>query len=785
SLSVNSLTGAWADFATGEKGGDLIALYAAIKGLKQSEAARDLGGETYQNPAPGTLVEKPTARRVIAPVPDGTERHHCIHGRWGAPTRVWDYLDKDGKLLGHVARYDPPMGKEFIPYTLSLGDTGGYRWGGGQWPKPRPLYGLRELHLRPDDPVLIVEGEKAADAAKLICPRYVVVTWPGGATAWKMTDFSSVYRRKDVLLWPDNDDPGLKAMWDIGHQLRKHCQVVKIILPEGVPAKFDAADGVALKWKWDDFSKWARPLMQIIADSASDETSPPDIDFDDLAQLHAVVKSNALPEPEPLRATMAPAKPYPVEMLGEVLGSAAKALHEVVMAPLAMCCQSVLAAASLAAQAHFDVLLPWGERKPLSLFLLTVGESGERKSSIDDLVLGAAKAQERSDIEMYEAALKNYEIELSAWKLASDAAGKAATTNKKGSATAADVLAAITHCGVKPAPPVAPLRFVSDPTVEGLFKLLAAGQPSVALFSDEGGLLIGGHALNSDNALKTLARWCKLWDGSPFDRVRAGDGAGVLYGRRMALHQLAQPEVMVVLLSDRMANGQGFLARCLTCWPESTIGVRQVKDFEWAGDRPEMKRLYARLKSLMEALPRTNNNSPQELDPIELTLLDAAKALTVTASNEFERLMAKGADLAELRDRGSKALENACRIAGVLAVMEGGMATRCIELDHMQRGLSLVQWYLEEALRMRGAASAPQSVTDAEMLSAWLKEKNIKIFRSRQILNAGPNPLRNKPRMMAAIGELTACGYLAANEPGALVDGVAARLSWRVLYHVV
>jgi len=67
-----------------------------------------------------------------------------------------------------------------------------------------------------------------------------------------------------------------------------------------------------------------------------------------------------------------------------------------------------------------------------------------------------------------------------------------------------------------------------------------------------------------------MARWCKLWDGSPFDRVRAGDGVGILYGRRMCMHQLAQGDVMVKLLSDRMANGQGLLARCLVAWPEST-----------------------------------------------------------------------------------------------------------------------------------------------------------------------------------------------------------------------
>lgn len=493
-------------------------------------------------------------------------------------------------------------------------------------------------------------------------------------------------------------------------------------------------------------------------------------------------------EPELLRAALPPAEPYPVDMLGDILGGAAEALYDSVKAPLTMCCQSILAAASLAAQPHYDIKLPWGERKPLSLFLLTVGESGERKSGIDDLVLGAAKAQERADMEVYSRERERYEADMAAWSQATDTARKAVTVGKKGTATAtataSDIRTAVERCGDKPTAPVAPLRFVSDPTVEGLYKLLVVGQPSVALFSDEGGLLIGGHALNSDNALKTMARWCKLWDGSPFDRVRAGDGAGVLYGRRMALHQLAQPDVMTTLLSDRMANGQGLLARCLVAWPESTIGNRHVERFEWAGDRHELKRLYAVLKGLMEAQPRVGN-SCQELDPVELPLSEDAKALAVAAGNQFETLMAKGADLAELRDRTAKALENACRIAGVLAVVAGGLATRIIEADHLQRALVLMQWYLKEALRMRGASSASQAVLDAEMLSAWLKEKGIRAFRSKQILNAGPNPLRNKPRLLAAITELVTCGYLAVNDPGTVVDGVAARTSWRVLHHVV
>lgn len=490
---------------------------------------------------------------------------------------------------------------------------------------------------------------------------------------------------------------------------------------------------------------------------------------------------NVMP-PEPLRAPLPPAKPYPVDSLGIILGSAAQALHESVKAPLALCCQSVLASASLSAQTHFDVLLPWGEKKPLSLFLLTVAESGERKSGIDNLVLGAAKAQERQDIEAYHLELEQYENDLARWKSEIEAANKKSAKVK--SPTGVDDVAEKQYqAGPKPTPPISPLRFVTDPTVEGLFKLMAVGQPSVGLFSDEAGLLIGGNALNNDNALKTMARWCKFWDGSPFDRVRAGDGSGVLYGRRLCMHQQAQPDVMTKLLSDRMANGQGLLARCLAAWPESTIGSRHVEKFEWAGDRNELKRLFAVLKILSEAEPSTGATT-QELNPQVLPLDTKAQELAVLASNQFETLMKSGNDLSEITDRAAKALENACRIAGVMAVIEGGINTKSISLAHLERGLVLVQWYLAETLRIRGAAIVPQSVLDAESLSKWLHSRNIKLFNTKPVLTHGPSQLRNKTRLLAAIGELVSNGYLAANEPGTVIDGIKTRYSWSV-QHVV
>jgi len=503
------------------------------------------------------------------------------------------------------------------------------------------------------------------------------------------------------------------------------------------------------------------------------------------SKIEAMINNASLQTyaPEPLRAPSPKPEPYPVEALGDVLGSAAMALNETIKAPLTLCCQSVLASASLAAQAHYDVLLPWGEKKPLSLFLLTVAESGERKSGVDDVVLGAAKAQERQDMEAYGIEQKIYEAELSQWKEVADAANKAAAKAAK-SQLASDIAAEAKHsCPEKPEPPITPIRFVTEPTVEGLYKLMAVSQPSIGLFSDEAGLLIGGHALNSDNALKTMARWCKMWDGASFDRVRAGDGSGVLYGRRLAMHQLAQPDVMALLLGDRMANGQGLLARCLVAWPESTIGHRHIDVFEQPKERHEVKRLFAKLKTLTEAEPRTGK-SEQELDPVELPLSEEAKQMAIAAINQFETLMQTGNDLSELRDRTSKALENACRIAGVLTAIEEGMAAREIDANRLSRALVIIQWYLVEMLRIRGAAVVPQSVNDAESLSRWLDSRGLVVFGSSLLLTKGPSHLRNKKRLDPAISELVTNGYLVENTPGVVIDGVITKKSWSVKYVV-
>ena len=73
----------------------------------------------------------------------------------------------------------------------------------------RPLFRLRRLWKRPHAPVLVVEGEKTALAAKTHYPRWVCVTSQGGSNAPERTDWTPLAGRR-VVVWPDADAPGRK-----------------------------------------------------------------------------------------------------------------------------------------------------------------------------------------------------------------------------------------------------------------------------------------------------------------------------------------------------------------------------------------------------------------------------------------------------------------------------------------------------------------------------------------------------------------------------------------------
>ena len=96
-------------------------------------------------------------------------------------------------MLGYVLRFETPDGpkpKEFRPLTLWKGPEGKLKWDWKNCPPKQPLYGLAELAERPAAQVVVCEGEKSADAARVLLPDFIVVTSQNGASAAEHADWS-------------------------------------------------------------------------------------------------------------------------------------------------------------------------------------------------------------------------------------------------------------------------------------------------------------------------------------------------------------------------------------------------------------------------------------------------------------------------------------------------------------------------------------------------------------------------------------------------------------------
>ncbi|WP_122710534.1 DUF927 domain-containing protein [Pseudomonas viridiflava] len=233
SLKISVSKGTWSDFATGDKGGDLIDLVRYIDGGTDVEACNklaDLLGVTADSePAkPAPAKSKAPEWIAIQPIPaEAMNKCPVKHRQHGAPSKVWIYRDDKGQPLMALYRFDlgpdedgKPK-KVFAPLTWckrSDGETTQWRWQG--LPEPRPLLRLDELALRADAPVVLCEGEKAADAAADLMPSHVATCWPNGSNSWHKADLTPL-KGRDVLLWADNDDSGAACMDAVAHKLRE------------------------------------------------------------------------------------------------------------------------------------------------------------------------------------------------------------------------------------------------------------------------------------------------------------------------------------------------------------------------------------------------------------------------------------------------------------------------------------------------------------------------------------------------------------------------------------
>lgn len=260
SCSFHRKTGQWADFATGEAGADLIDMGKMVHGFPtMTEAAESLaqhlgvsesdldGADTGNSTQKKKIhITGPVPQEAIAAIPRfESYARQVLH-----LTQVYQVKNPAGELLLLRCKLEP-IGEEKTvkPYAW---DTDKRKWmAGGDF--TRFFYGLERLTAQPGATVLIVEGEKTADAAALIFPDLAVLGLMGSKACRKVE--LEPLKNRDVVLWPDADTPGIEAMRTLEARLMQSGNPVRlVVLPEPVlkwtkpgktePGGWDLADTV-------------------------------------------------------------------------------------------------------------------------------------------------------------------------------------------------------------------------------------------------------------------------------------------------------------------------------------------------------------------------------------------------------------------------------------------------------------------------------------------------------------------------------------------------------------
>jgi hypothetical protein len=449
------------------------------------------------------------------------------------------------------------------------------------------------------------------------------------------------------------------------------------------------------------------------------------------------------------------------------------AITTLTQAPTALALQGVINAISIAAQSHADAETLFG-KAPLSLFAFSVAESSARKSSVDGLAMQAIRVFEKPLLAKYAKKLALFEER----QISKDWGRAGRNVIDDESSALVDV-----PC----TQPISPKISFDDMTYEGLVRHLEFGQPSIGLSSDEGGKIVGGYSMSAQNQLGFAAALSNLWDGKDINKVRAGVGATNLAGRRMSLHLSIQPLVAQRLFTNDELRDQGILSRVLVAMPESLKGTRFLSEDEEAlRERQIAKEVMGmfgeRIVALLEKLPAVAKDNRLELTPRTLQLEATARMRLVDFYNLVETQQSEGCLYANISGFAGKAAEQVARIAGNIALFEDPEA-QLISLEQLAIGITLMEFYLAEAVRIFDTGHVSQNLLDAEDLRKWLCDRYADDFVDvSEISKRGPRRLRSSEKIKVLMRILEEYGHL--KQSGGVVVSINGRNS-RKAYRII
>lgn len=449
---------------------------------------------------------------------------------------------------------------------------------------------------------------------------------------------------------------------------------------------------------------------------------------------------------------------YPLDALPSAICAAVEEVKRITQAPLALIVASALASAATACQGLADVQRPTiPGAVPLTLFFVTVAESGERKSAADHFFFAPIAQFDRDRRAEFELNSRQFQADERVWRTKLKGIERSLTKATAMGEQTADLEDALrAHHEAAPKPPERLRIALSDITPTALCGELEINPCSAVLHSNEAADLMRGRTMGN---LPLLNR---LWDGQTVELDRRDKKRSALIsGARLSISFAVQPDSFKAMSQgkEEHARHSGFLARTLLSFPTSTAGSRAV--CEW-GNTSDLHRSLAafqqRVRSLLE---RSFARHSQGLARQILTFDDDARHLWVRFFNEVEtQLKPEVGAWHSVKDFAAKAAEHAARLAAVFEVFQDAKTTE-ISAESISAAIKIVRWHLAQFDQHLGKGASELRVhQSAEALLKWLQNKANTSFGAchhytrRDLLQLGPRAIRNAASLDLAIEAL-------------------------------
>ena len=409
-------------------------------------------------------------------------------------------------------------------------------------------------------------------------------------------------------------------------------------------------------------------------------------------------------------------------------------------APEPMVCLTALGYAALSLQGLADVKLPTGSCRPLSLLGLTIADSGERKSTVDNQFNKGAKAFEDKEGGKYLKEEGKYNLKKELHRDRAALIKKSLDlSNKEEGERAYELLLA--HNEKAPVKPIMSKLFYEETTPEALTLGLSENSPNAFFGSSEGGNIFNGRALPRTSILSTL------WSGDDINVDRKVAKSFKLSGVRLTSHIMIQPSILGRYMEKTKgeARDSGLFARALVCAPYSNCGSRQVSEVEHSTDN--LDEFNDRVAKFLLDSSQLDSRADRKV----VNFSGEAKRIWIDIANDIEINMQPNGLYCNAKDHASKLAENIARVAAVIHCFEYSLDEE-ISGSSLWEAINLVSYFSSHFMSVFSAP--PKYITDAQNLMQWLAvyaNSDIRYLKRNNILQYGPAGTRKKKDLEAVL----------------------------------